>query len=57
VDDHELVRIGLRHILADYPVIQIAGEAVDGESALRMNRELHPDVVLLDVSLPGLSGF
>lgn len=57
VDDHELVRIGLRHILADYPVIQIAGEAIDGESALRMNRELRPDVVLLDVSLPGLSGF
>jgi two-component system invasion response regulator UvrY len=57
VDDHELVRIGLRHILADYPVIHIAGEAVDGESALRMNRELRPDVVLLDVSLPGLSGF
>jgi two-component system invasion response regulator UvrY len=57
VDDHELVRIGLRHILADYPAIQIAGEAVDGESALRMNRELRPDVVLLDISLPGLSGF
>jgi two-component system invasion response regulator UvrY len=57
VDDHELVRVGLRHILADYPAIQIAGEAVDGESALRMNRELRPDVVLLDVSLPGLSGF
>jgi two-component system invasion response regulator UvrY len=57
VDDHELVRIGLRHILADYPAIQIAGEAIDGESALRMNRELRPDVVLLDVSLPGLSGF
>jgi two-component system invasion response regulator UvrY len=57
VDDHELVRIGLRHILADYPAIQIAGEAVDGESALRMNREVRPDVVLLDICLPGLSGF
>ena len=57
VDDHELVRIGLRHILADYPSIQIAAEAVDGESALRMNREIRPDVVLLDVCLPGLSGF
>jgi len=57
VDDHELVRIGLRYILADYPEIKIVGEAVDGESAIRMNRELHPDVVLLDVSLPGLSGF
>jgi two-component system invasion response regulator UvrY len=57
VDDHEVVRIGLRHILADYPAIQIAGEAIDGESALRMNREIKPDVVLLDVCLPGLSGF
>lgn len=57
VDDHELVRIGLRHILADYPAIRIAAEAADGESALRLNREIRPDVVLLDVSLPGLSGF
>ena len=57
VDDHEVVRLGLRHILADYPAIQIAGEAIDGESALRMNREIQPDVVLLDVCLPGLSGF
>lgn len=57
VDDHELVRIGLRHILADYPSIQIAAEATDGESALRMNRRFRPDIVLLDVCLPGLSGF
>ena len=57
VDDHELVRIGLRHILADYPAIHIAGEAADGETAIRLNRELRPDVVLLDVGLPGLSGF
>ena len=57
VDDHELVRIGLRHIMAEYPAIQIAGEAVDGETAIRMNREIKPDVVLLDVGLPGLSGF
>jgi len=57
VDDHELVRIGLRHTLRDYPSIQLAGEATDGETALVMNRQLRPDVVLLDVSLPGLSGF
>lgn len=57
VDDHELVRIGLRHILADYPTIQIAAEACDGESALRMNRKFKPDVILLDVCMPGLSGF
>ena len=57
VDDHELVRIGLRQTLIDYPTIQVAGEATDGETALVMNRELRPDVVLLDVELPGLSGF
>ena len=57
VDDHELVRIGLRHILAGYPAIDIAGEAVDGESAIRLNREIKPDVALLDIGLPGLSGF
>ena len=57
VDDHELVRIGLRHILADFPGIHIAGEAADGETAIRLNREVKPDVVLLDIGLPGLSGF
>jgi two-component system invasion response regulator UvrY len=57
VDDHELVRIGLRYILADYPAIHIAAEAGDGETALKLNREIKPDVVLLDVTLPGLSGF
>jgi two-component system invasion response regulator UvrY len=57
VDDHELVRIGLRHILTGYPAIEITGEAVDGESAIRLNREIKPDVVLLDIGLPGLSGF
>ena len=57
VDDHELVRIGIRHILAGYPAIKIVGEAGDGETALRLNREVKPDVVLLDISLPGMSGF
>lgn len=56
VDDHELVRLGLRHVLADYPDLVIAGEAPDGESALRLHRQLRPDVVLLDICLPGLSG-
>ena len=56
VDDHELVRMGLRHILSNYPFIQVAAEAADGETALLMNREIRPDVVLLDIALPGLSG-
>jgi two-component system invasion response regulator UvrY len=57
VDDHELVRVGMRHILDDYPSIKIVGEAADGESAIRLNHQVKPDVVLLDISLPGLSGF
>ena len=57
VDDHELVRVGMRHILDDYPSIKIVGEAADGETAIRLNHQLKPDVVLLDISLPGLSGF
>jgi two-component system invasion response regulator UvrY len=57
VDDRELVRIGLRRVLADYPDIHIAAEGGDGETALQLSRKLRPDVVLLDVSLPGLSGF
>jgi two-component system invasion response regulator UvrY len=57
VDDHELVRIGLRQVLAEYPSIDIVGEAGDGETAIRLNREVKPDVVLLDIHLPGLSGF
>lgn len=56
VDDHELVRVGLRQILADYPSIEVVGEAANGETAIRLNHHLKPDVALLDVSLPGLSG-
>jgi two-component system invasion response regulator UvrY len=56
VDDHELVRVGLRQILAEYPAVEIVGEAAHGEAAIRLNRHLQPDVVLLDISMPGLSG-
>jgi two-component system invasion response regulator UvrY len=56
VDDHEIVRVGLRQILADYSTIEVVGEAGNGETAIRLNRELWPDVVLLDICMPGLSG-
>jgi two-component system invasion response regulator UvrY len=57
VDDHEFVRVGLRHILEEYGDFEIAAEAGNGEMALRLNHKCKPDVVLLDVELPGLSGF
>lgn len=57
VDDHDLVRTGLRHILSDCDDIQVIAEASSGEEALRLAREHAPQIILLDVSMPGLSGF
>jgi len=57
VDDHELVRAGLRRIIEDSPDIRVSAEASSGEQALRLGRERPPDIFLLDVSLPGLSAF
>jgi two-component system invasion response regulator UvrY len=57
VDSQELIREGLRRILADYPFIKVVAEASNGESALRLSRKLKPEVVLMDVDLPGLTGF
>lgn len=56
VEDHDLVRTGLRNILADVPEIELVGEASTGEEAIRLARKLKPDVILMDVGLPGLSG-
>lgn len=56
VDDHELVRTGIKRILDDVKDIQVLGEADCGESALEMSRELDLDVVLMDVNMPGIGG-
>jgi DNA-binding NarL/FixJ family response regulator len=56
VDDHKLFRDGLRGLLRGRPGIVVAGEAGDGEAALRFVREHGPDVVLMDISMPGLNG-
>lgn len=56
VDDNAIVRMGLRNLLDAHEGIEVVGEAVDGESAVRMNAELDPDVVLCDVRMPGLDG-
>jgi DNA-binding LytR/AlgR family response regulator len=57
VDDEPLARTRLRRLLAEHPAIEIAGEAGDGEAACRLIDELSPDLVFLDVQMPGLSGF
>ncbi|MCY9784406.1 response regulator transcription factor [Nocardiopsis sp. EMB25] len=56
VDDENLVRSGLRMILEAAPDIEVVGEGGDGEEALRLARELSPDVVLLDIRMPGTDG-
>ena len=56
VDDHPMVRRGLRSLLSAYPDIQIVGEAEDSTSALRAATELTPEIILLDIQLPGLDG-
>ena len=56
VDDHSVVRHGLVHLLTAEPDLTVVGEAVDGESAVALARQLLPDVVTMDVNLPGMSG-
>jgi DNA-binding NarL/FixJ family response regulator len=56
VDDHSLVRRGFRRILEDEPDMEVTGEAGDGEEAVRMAKDLRPQVVLMDCALPNLSG-
>lgn len=56
VDDHALVRLGIRRILDDIEDIDVVGEADSGEEALKQAREKNPDIVLLDVKMPGMGG-
>ncbi len=53
VDDHPLARQGVRALLAQAPDIEVVGEASDGAEAMERVRELRPDVVLLDIEMPG----
>jgi two-component system, NarL family, nitrate/nitrite response regulator NarL len=55
-DDHPVVRKGVQNCLAKHGKIRVVGEAVDGDEALRKARELSPDVVLMDISMPGMNG-
>ncbi len=55
-DDHRVVRDGLRYLLDQEPDIDVVGEAGDGRQALRVAAATHPDVMLLDLYMPGLDG-
>ncbi len=56
VDDHEVVRRGVRALLLEHADYEVCGEAVDGQDALDKARELKPDLIVMDVSMPGLNG-
>jgi len=55
-DDHTLFRDGLRALFGSLPDIDIVGEAADGETAVAMAEERQPDIVLMDIQMPGLNG-
>jgi DNA-binding NarL/FixJ family response regulator len=57
IEDHFLARVALQSVLAGYAEIEVAGEAGDGETGIAMYRQLHPDIVVLDLRLPQISGF
>src|SRR5581483_1573280 len=56
VDDHRLVRAGLKRVLSEMPDIEVVAEAGTGEEALDLAKKQTPDVVLMDVNMPGMGG-
>ena len=55
-DDHTIVRSGIRMLLQTEKDIEVIGEALDGEQVVEMVEMLHPDVILMDISMPGING-
>ncbi|GAA4637129.1 response regulator transcription factor [Actinoallomurus vinaceus] len=55
-DDQELVRAGLRMVIDATPDVEVVGEAATGAEAVRLVRELHPEVVVMDIRMPGMDG-
>jgi DNA-binding NarL/FixJ family response regulator len=56
VDDHVVIRRGIQKIVRAWPGWEVCGEAASGEEAVRLATELKPDVVLMDISMPGMGG-
>jgi len=56
IDDHELVREGIRRLLEDQAHITVLAEAASGEEAIKLASELKPEIILMDISMPGIGG-
>ena len=56
VDDHKILRDGIRSLLKEYSDLEVVGEAADGRTALNLVKELSPDVVVMDISMPDING-
>jgi len=56
VDDHTVIRRGIQSILRSWPEWEISGEASSGEEAIELTKALQPDIVLMDISMPGMGG-
>jgi DNA-binding NarL/FixJ family response regulator len=56
VDDHELVRSGITRMLADNPDLEVIGQVASGEDAIEFVRRARPDIVLMDIRMPGIGG-
>ena len=55
-DDHKILREGLRSLLAQLPEVTVVGEAADGEAAIALARQMRPDLIIMDVVMPGTDG-
>lgn len=56
VDDHDLIRLGICRLLADVPGISVIAQASSGEEAIALVRDQHPDIVFMDIRMPGIGG-
>jgi DNA-binding NarL/FixJ family response regulator len=55
-DDHKLMREGLRMLIAEQPNMKVSAEAEDGETAVALSEKLRPDIIIMDISMPGVNG-
>lgn len=56
VDDHAILREGLRALLSYYPDVEVVGEAEDGAQAIERVEHLNPDIIIMDIAMPGMNG-